>query len=64
MILRIMIGCCPQIDARLGEVYWGVYHRHDQHGVELIGDEAVVDAAHVRCPDIEGVGVGSGWSGV
>jgi len=50
------------IDARLGEVYWGIYHRHDQHGVELIGDEVVVDAAHVRCPDIEGVGVGSGWS--
>ena len=49
------------IDARLGEVYWGVYHRHDQYGVELVGEEAVVSASEVLCPAVEGIGVGSGW---
>lgn len=51
----------PSIDARLGEVYWAVYRRHNQQGVELVGSEQVVNAAQVPCPDVAGVGVGSGW---
>ncbi len=50
----------PSIDARLGEIYWAVYRRHHQ-GVELVGNELVIHAAQVPCPDFAGVGVGSGW---
>ena len=49
------------MDARMGEIFWGVY-RHDTLGfAELIGKEAVTLATEVEFPDILGVGIGSGW---
>ncbi len=49
------------LDARMGEIFWGVYQR-DAHGyAELIGTEAVTLAQHVEFPKQCGVGIGSGW---
>ena len=49
------------MDARMDEIFWGVYRR-DAHGyAELIGDEAVTPAEHIEFPDLTGVGIGSGW---
>lgn len=49
------------MDARMDEIFWGVYRR-DQHGyAELVGNEAVTPAEAVEFPDLNGVGVGSGW---
>ncbi len=49
------------MDARMGEIFWGVYQRDEQGFAELIGKESVTPAADVEFPDRTGVGVGSGW---
>jgi len=50
------------IDARMGEVYWGVYGRGEAGLAELLGEESVLPADRVSFPDsAEGVGIGSGW---
>lgn len=49
------------MDARMGEIFWGVYRRDDQGYAELVGDEAVTPADAVEFPDLTGVGIGSGW---
>lgn len=49
------------MDARMGEIFWGVYRRDAQGYAELIGDEAVTPADKVEFPDLAGVGIGSGW---
>jgi tRNA threonylcarbamoyladenosine biosynthesis protein TsaB len=49
------------MDARMGEIFWGVYRRDAQGYAELIGDEAVTPADSVQFPDLMGVGIGSGW---
>ena len=49
------------MDARMGEIFWGVYRRDAQGYAELIGDEAVTPADAVEFPDLTGVGIGSGW---
>lgn len=53
--------CFTAMDARMGEIFWGVYRR-DQHGhAELLGREAVTPAEQVEYPPLQGVGAGSGW---
>jgi len=49
------------MDARMGEIFWGVYQRDEQGYAELIGKEVVTPATDVEFPDLTGVGVGSGW---
>ncbi|MDD1638024.1 MAG: tRNA (adenosine(37)-N6)-threonylcarbamoyltransferase complex dimerization subunit type 1 TsaB, partial [Methylococcaceae bacterium] len=49
------------MDARMGEIFWGVYRRDAQGFAELIGKESVTQATEVEFPDLMGVGVGSGW---
>ncbi len=50
------------MDARMGEIFWGVYHTN-QHGcTELIGEEAVTLADNIIFPKKQGVGLGSGWA--
>jgi tRNA threonylcarbamoyladenosine biosynthesis protein TsaB len=49
------------MDARMGEIFWGVYQRDEQGFAELIGKESVTPATNVEFPDRVGVGVGSGW---
>ncbi|WAK00838.1 tRNA (adenosine(37)-N6)-threonylcarbamoyltransferase complex dimerization subunit type 1 TsaB [Methylobacter sp. YRD-M1] len=49
------------MDARMGEIFWGVYRRDQQGYAELLGQEAVTPAEQVEFPALAGVGVGSGW---
>jgi tRNA threonylcarbamoyladenosine biosynthesis protein TsaB len=49
------------MDARMGEIFWGVYRRGEQGFAKLIGKESVTPAADVEFPDLTGVGAGSGW---
>ncbi|NOT13403.1 MAG: tRNA (adenosine(37)-N6)-threonylcarbamoyltransferase complex dimerization subunit type 1 TsaB [Methylococcaceae bacterium] len=49
------------MDARMGEIFWGVYQRDQQGFAELLGKEAVTPAENVEFPERTGVGVGSGW---
>ena len=50
------------MDARMGEIYWGVYRGNAQGFAELIGHETVTRANQVGFPELMGVGVGSGWA--
>ncbi len=49
------------MDARMGEIFWGVYRRDAEGYAELIGEEAVTPAELVEFPHLSGVGIGSGW---
>jgi tRNA threonylcarbamoyladenosine biosynthesis protein TsaB len=50
------------IDARMSEIFWGVYQRDALGFAELVGNESVTPAALVDCAvDGIGVGIGSGW---
>ena len=50
------------LDARMGEVYWGVYHHQQTGSVQLVGEESVTTVDKVLFPSAaSGVGVGSGW---
>ncbi|MCX7083024.1 MAG: tRNA (adenosine(37)-N6)-threonylcarbamoyltransferase complex dimerization subunit type 1 TsaB [Methylococcales bacterium] len=49
------------MDARMGEIFWGVYNRDEQDYVTLIGKEVVTLADDIEFPDLTGVGLGSGW---
>jgi tRNA threonylcarbamoyladenosine biosynthesis protein TsaB len=50
------------IDARMGEVYWGVYRRGADGLAVVVGREAVANAGMVEFPlEAEGFGIGSGW---
>jgi tRNA threonylcarbamoyladenosine biosynthesis protein TsaB len=50
------------MDARLGEIFWGVYQRDSQGFAQLIGQEVVTPASLVVVPELRGIGVGSAWS--
>lgn len=49
------------MDARMDEVFWGVYQRVAGGSVELLGKEMVSPADSVIYPELKGAGVGSGW---
>lgn len=50
------------MDARMNEIFWGVYRRNELGLAELTGEEAVTPAGEVGCPALTGAGVGSGWA--
>ncbi len=50
------------LDARMAEIFWGIYTRDADGFAELRGNEAVIAAADVDFPDLSGVGIGSGWA--
>lgn len=50
------------MDARMNEIFWGVYRRNTLGLAELLGDEAVTPAGEVLFPALAGAGVGSGWA--
>lgn len=50
------------MDARMGELFWGVYQRNGLGFAELLGKESVLPAQQVEFPDLPGVGLGSGWA--
>ena len=50
------------LDARMGEVYWGVYQKSEDGYASLWGDEVVIHSSQILFPEGEsGAGVGSGW---
>lgn len=49
------------MDARMQEVYWGVYQRNQQGLAVLQGQEIVGLAKHIEYPDVNGIAVGSAW---
>lgn len=49
------------MDARMNEIYWGVYQRNGSGYAELLGKEAVLAASDIAFPDVSGVGIGTGW---
>ena len=49
------------MDARMGEIFWGVYRRDEHNLATLISQETVSLASDVEFPNILGIGVGSGW---
>lgn len=49
------------MDARMHEVFWGVYQKNATGFAELVGREAVTPAEQVIFPDLNGAGVGSAW---
>ena len=56
-------GCAriaTALDARMGEVYWGVYRTADGT-VELLGEECCCSPAAVAAPPGDWFGAGSGW---
>lgn len=50
------------MDARMSEIFWGVYHKNDEGYAQLINKEAVTPATHVQFPARSGVGIGTGFS--
>jgi tRNA threonylcarbamoyladenosine biosynthesis protein TsaB len=49
------------MDARMGEIFWGVYEKNSQGFAEILGAEAVTPANEIIFPQRAGVGVGSAW---
>jgi tRNA threonylcarbamoyladenosine biosynthesis protein TsaB len=49
------------MDARMDEIYWGVYHRNPLGFAKPMGNEAVIHASQVDFPEVSGVGIGTGW---
>lgn len=49
------------MDARMNEIYWGVYQQNTSGFAELLGKEAVLPVSEIEFPDVSGVGIGSGW---
>lgn len=49
------------MDARMDEIFWGVYQRDGEGYAELIGEETVTPADSVKFPELRGIGIGSGW---
>ncbi len=49
------------VDARMNEIYWGVYQRDAEGFAQLLGKEQVQPAAYVDALQMTGYGIGSGW---
>jgi tRNA threonylcarbamoyladenosine biosynthesis protein TsaB len=49
------------MDARMNEIYWGLYQRNKSGYAELLGAEAVTPAKDIEFQDVVGVGIGAGW---
>lgn len=50
------------MDARMAEIFWGVYEKNPQGFAEVLGEEAVTPATEVIFPQRHGVGIGSAWT--
>ncbi|ASF45310.1 tRNA (adenosine(37)-N6)-threonylcarbamoyltransferase complex dimerization subunit type 1 TsaB [Methylovulum psychrotolerans] len=49
------------MDARMGEIFWGVYQRDADGFAQLLGSEVVTPPELIEYPDLPGVGLGTGW---
>ncbi len=50
------------MDARIAEIFWGVYQRNVDGFATLIGEEMVTPPIAVSMPNAPGIGIGSGWA--
>jgi tRNA threonylcarbamoyladenosine biosynthesis protein TsaB len=50
------------MDARMGEIFWGVYENNAAGYAQLVDKEAVLPATAIVFPARAGVGIGSGWA--
>ncbi len=50
------------LDARIEEVFWGIYQRNPEGYATLSGIEVVCPPASVNIPELAGAGIGSGWA--
>jgi tRNA threonylcarbamoyladenosine biosynthesis protein TsaB len=50
------------MDARMSEIFWGVYQKNLAGYAELINQEAVTPAINIQFPTQSGVGIGSGFN--
>lgn len=48
-------------DARIGEIFWGVYQKNADGFVELVEKEAVLPVSEIQFPEKNAIGIGSGW---
>lgn len=49
------------MDARIGEIFWGVYQRNSNGFMKLVGKEAVLPVSQIEFPQKSAIGIGSGW---
>lgn len=49
------------LDARMSEIFWGVYRRDSLGLAELVDHEMVTSPRGVPCYQLPGEGIGSGW---
>jgi tRNA threonylcarbamoyladenosine biosynthesis protein TsaB len=50
------------MDARMGEIFWGVYEKNAAGYAQLLDNEAVLPAYAIVFPSRTGVGIGSAWA--
>lgn len=50
------------LDARIEEVFWGIYQRNSENYAILSGTEIVCPPSKITIPEIAGAGIGSGWA--
>ncbi|MFZ2724893.1 MAG: tRNA (adenosine(37)-N6)-threonylcarbamoyltransferase complex dimerization subunit type 1 TsaB [Methylococcaceae bacterium] len=50
------------LDARMDEIFWGVYQRDAEGFAVLLGEEAVLPASMVESINKIGAGIGSAWA--
>jgi len=50
------------MDARMNEIFWGVYQKNSNGYAQLIDKEAVTPASNILFPTLSGVGIGTGFS--
>ena len=50
------------VDARMQELFWGIYQRNAMGIAELLGEERVAPADAIAIPTERGFAVGSGWA--
>lgn len=48
-------------DARIGEIFWGIYQKNTDGFVELVGKEAVLPVSQIQFLEKNAIGIGSGW---
>jgi tRNA threonylcarbamoyladenosine biosynthesis protein TsaB len=49
------------MDARMSEIFWGVYEKNSAGYAQLINKEAVTPAIEIQFPTQSGVGIGTGF---
>lgn len=50
------------MDARMGEIFWGVYEKNPAGFAQLLNEELVTPASAIVFPQRKGVGIGSAWA--